>query len=426
MTFLRTTPLLFGLLLLSTMTQATNQAKLAAWINNVVTQHPSLYAAKAASSSSKALLHAANQPLFNPEIELEFERTDVDTKTFGISQTIDWGDKQSAQSRIAYFKWQQSLSELAIKQQQVSADALLALAQYQSSIEILNVANKRMDSMTQFINIAKQRFNAGDLTEIDLSLAQLTRSEANFQLANAESKLIASTQTLLVLLGSNTDEALNELPLMLSTPNAPKQSVSDVDALLDSLPEMKLALARMNIARASIKLRQREQRPNPTIGMTTGKEGDEHLSNITFSMPLFVRNNFSAEVNAANEQLIVRQREAINTRRLLAAKLKTTTQTLALNRLAWLQWQATGRISLFQQEPLLKRLWQVGELSTADYLVRLKQSLDTQASAIEHKTQLWQSWTQWLIASGEINQWITHNVDVASSHSEKQGNGEQP
>jgi cobalt-zinc-cadmium efflux system outer membrane protein len=72
----------------------------------------------------------------------------------------------------------------------------------------------------------------------------------------------------------------------------------------------------------------------------------------------------------------------------------------------------------------LERLWRAGELSTADYLVQLKQSLDTQAGAIEQKTQLWQSWTQWLIASGEINQWITNNDVVTSKTATQSGNGE--
>ncbi|MBL4743063.1 MAG: hypothetical protein JKX87_00225 [Cycloclasticus sp.] len=72
----------------------------------------------------------------------------------------------------------------------------------------------------------------------------------------------------------------------------------------------------------------------------------------------------------------------------------------------------------------MERLWRAGELSTTDYLVQLKQSLDTQASAIEQKTQLWQSWTQWLIASGEINQWLTNNDNVTGNTATQSGNGE--
>ncbi|MBL4744030.1 MAG: TolC family protein [Cycloclasticus sp.] len=424
MKFFNTITLLLSALLLPFVASATEHANIATWVNQVVTQHPRLQAAIAATEVAKARARAADQPLFNPEIEFEYESTDVDTKTAGISQTIDWGDKRSAQTRIATFRWQHSINDLQFQQQQLSAEVLLALARYQASVVGQQVASKRMDSMATFISIAKLRYGAGDLTEVDLSLAQLASSEANFQLADAQSELIANKQALLVLIGNDVDSELTTLPLFENVPDRPKQPIRDIDTLLDSLPQMKLARAQMDIARAEIKLRQREQRPNPTIGLKTGKEGNESLTNITFSMPLFVRNNFSAEVDAANSQLIQRQREAIDIRRLLAAKLETATQTLAINRRAWSQWESVGSSSLLQQESLLERLWRAGELSTTDYLVQLKQSLDTQASAIEQKTQLWQSWTQWLIASGEINQWLTNNDNVTGNTATQSGNGE--
>ncbi|MBV1951255.1 MAG: TolC family protein [Cycloclasticus sp.] len=424
MKFLNVITLLLSALLISSVAHATEQQELSVWLNNVVKQHPRLQAAQAVVDKVVAQRRAADQPLFNPEIEFEYERTDVDTKTAGFTQTIDWSDKRSAQTRLADISWQQSLIELAFQQQQLSAEVLLALASYQSSVESQRVAAKRKASMAKFVDIAKRRYDAGDLTEVNLSLAQLANSEASFQLVETESKLITNKQALLVLLGDISEMALTELPFMEDVPSSAKQSVTDISSVLDSLPEMKLARARMDIARADIKLRQREQRPDPTIGIKAGKEGDESLTNVTFSMPLFVRNNFSAEVDAANAELIQREREAIDTRRLLAAKLKTATQTLLLNRRVWTQWQAIGSRSLLQQESLLERLWQAGELSTADYLVQLKQSLDTQAGAIEQKTQLWQSWTQWLIASGEINQWITNNDVVTSKTATQSGNGE--
>ncbi len=424
MKFLNVITLLLSALLISSIAHATEQQELSVWLNNVVKQHPRLQAAQAVVDKVVAQRRAADQPLFNPEIEFEYERTDVDTKTAGFTQTIDWSDKRSAQTRLADISWQQSLIELAFQQQQLSAEVLLALASYQSSVESQRVAAKRKASMAKFVDIAKRRYDAGDLTEVNLSLAQLANSEASFQLVETESKLITNKQALLVLLGDISEMALTELPFMEDVPSSAKQSVTDISSVLDSLPEMKLARARMDIARADIKLRQREQRPDPTIGIKAGKEGDESLTNVTFSMPLFVRNNFSAEVDAANAELIQREREAIDTRRLLAAKLKTATQTLLLNRRVWTQWQAIGSRSLLQQEFLLERLWQAGELSTADYLVQLKQSLDTQAGAIEQKTQLWQSWTQWLIASGEINQWITNNDVVTSKTATQSGNGE--
>ena len=45
---------------------------------------------------------------------------------------------------------------------------------------------------------------------------------------------------------------------------------------------------------------------------------------------------------------------------------------------------------------LLDRLWQAGELNTTDYLVQLKQALDTEVSAIEQHGRMWRAWSAWL------------------------------
>jgi cobalt-zinc-cadmium efflux system outer membrane protein len=63
----------------------------------------------------------------------------------------------------------------------------------------------------------------------------------------------------------------------------------------------------------------------------------------------------------------------------------------------------------------LQRLWKTGELSTTDYLVQLKQSLDTQASALQQRSLMWRNYAEWLLASGEIRQWLqTDDPDTTS------------
>jgi cobalt-zinc-cadmium efflux system outer membrane protein len=412
MIFLRVTTLLLGIALLPSMSSANEQTKLENWLNKVVSQHPKFQAAEAAVEGMKASLRAAEQPLFNPKLKLKYVDATNNTRWAGITQAIDWADRRSAREGVAGFKLQHTLSKLKQQQQQLAAEALIGLTNYQTSVKKLQVTQKRMRSMAQFLSLTKQRYYTGDLTEIDLTLSQLANSEAIFQLAKAESELIASEQALYLLLGKKNSRFLDTLPTLEAIPNNPKYPINDREKLLDNLPLMQIARARMNIARAEIKLRQREQRPSPTVGVIAGKEANDRLTGLTFSMPLFVRNSFSAEVDAANAQLIQIQREAINKRRQLAANLTTTAKTLQVNRKTWLRWQMTGSQSLAKQEKLLERLWRAGEMSTTDYLVQLKQALDTQANAIGHKMQLWQSWVQWLVASGEISQWLTMNKPI--------------
>lgn len=425
MIFLNVISLFTCALLLSPTAGANEQQKLENWLSQVVQQHPRLQATQAAADKATAELRAADQPLFNPELELEYEQAGVDTKTAGITQSIDWGDKRFAQTRVADYKLQLSLTELTVAQQKLTAEILLALATYQASIDTLRVIEKRSDSMSQFFRIAKQRYQAGDLAEIELALAQLASSEASFELAGARSELIINKQNLYMVLGNGANAPLTSLPIMSDVPSNSEYPIKDSNQLLDRLPEMRLAITRMNIARAEIKLRQSEQRPNPSIGIKTGKEGSDNLTSLSFSMPLFVRNNLSAEVHAARLLLIQREYEATSTRQRLLAQLTSAEQTLQVNRQAWAQWEATGGQHLLRKEKLLGRLWKAGELSTADYLVQLKQSLDTEESVIRQRAQLWQSWTQWLIASGDIAKWITPQSSLlTNSIPKKLGSGE--
>lgn len=412
MKFLHLVAAVLSALLVFSNAFATEPVSVSTWLNQLVTQHPALLAAEAAVAKADAERRAADQPLFNPELEFEYESAGVDTKTAGLSQTLDWGDKQSAHLRIADVSWQLSNSKLALQRHQVAADALFALTDYHANLNNQNVANKRLNVMGGVLSIAQQRSKAGDLTDIDLALAQLAYSEASFAQAKAQAGLIESEQLLLTLLGDQSGLAF--IPTLQGTPKNAEEPVKNKAELVDALPQMQLARLHMEIAHAKVKLRQREQRPNPNIAIRTGKEGKDSLTSIRFSMPIFVRNNFGAEVDAANEQLIQQERHAIHIRRLLLVKLTSSARTFNVNRQAWVEWQATGKQNLLLHEKLLTRLWQAGELSTAEYLIQLKQVLNTEASAIEHRRQLWQSWTQWLMASGNISSWITINKTTAA------------
>ena len=119
-----------------------------------------------------------------------------------------------------------------------------------------------------------------------------------------------------------------------------------------------------------------------------------------------MRNNFSAEVDAANADAIQIEQNAHNLYRTSRARLISTARRFELGRQAWDDWQQTGQTSLESQTQLLERLWQAGELSTSDYLVQLKQTLDTRTAAAELRGSLWQAWFEWLAASGKTESWL--------------------
>jgi cobalt-zinc-cadmium efflux system outer membrane protein len=54
---------------------------------------------------------------------------------------------------------------------------------------------------------------------------------------------------------------------------------------------------------------------------------------------------------------------------------------------------------------LLERLWREGELSTADYLLQLKQTLDTQLAGADLEARLWRTYADYLAATDRLDDW---------------------
>lgn len=382
--------------------------QLSGWVRTVLADNPEMQAAQAAVKVASGRSGAAGQPLFNPELEFEYESSDIDRTTGGISQAIDWADKRGARAAVADLELEGALAGLRLQRQELATDLLQALADWHTAVAAERVSEKQATLMTSFARIAEQRRKAGDLSRVELDLAHLAAIDAAFGQANANESLIRARQAVNTMTGS---ESSGWPPFSRQLPEIDPQQV-DMDHLLNELPAMRVARARAAAARAAVQLSVREKRPDPTIGVRVGKENSETLTGVTLSVPLFVRNNFTAEVEVANAMLIQAEREAATVRQQARVDLVATAQLYRNAGRAWKNWEASGAPRLSQRTDLLDRLWQAGELSTTDYLVQLKQTLDTETDAIEQRGRMWRAWAGWLAASGLADQWLNISGDT--------------
>lgn len=375
---------------------------LSGWIIDRVSEHPDVAAAQAAVTAAQARQRAAGQPLFNPELEFEYERSTVDTTTGGFSQTIDWSGKRGARAAVAGAGAMAAVAELRSRRQALAADLLRVLAAWQTADSIDRISAKQGELMTRFTRLAEQRRQAGDLNQIELELAHLAASEAAFRQANARANLIRAQQAVTAQSG----QGHTDWPVPHGTPPELDDGQIDVDRLLADLPALQLARAQVAAARAAIEASRRERRPDPTLGIRAGREDTDTLTGITLSVPLPVRNTYSAEVDAASAELVRAEREAAALERQARADLLAAAGIYRNARQAWTGWEAAGAHRLSQRTELLDRLWQAGELGTTDYLVQLKQALETEVSAAEQYGVLWRAWADWLAASGRFAPWL--------------------
>jgi len=393
--------------MVSAETSSVADPALSVWIDKVLSQNPELQAAQAAVDASDGRLRAADQPMFNPELEFEHESSDIDTTTGGISQTIDWAGKRAARTGVAQAGQVAAVAEFRARRQALAAELVRALADWQSAQAIARLSKQQSELMTRFARLAEQRRQAGDLGQVELDLAHLASADAAFQQSNAHGNLVRARQAVIALTGNGQAN----WPALTGTLPELDPERMDVDLLLANLPALQAALARVAAAHASVQVSLREKRPDPTLGIRAGKEDSDTLTGITLTVPLFVRNSFSAEVDVANAELTQAEREAASRHRQARADLVSAAAVYRNAQQAWKTWEASGAPRLSQRTELLDRLWRAGELNTTDYLVQLKQALETEISATEHYGRTWRAWADWLAASGRIAQWLNLEGD---------------
>jgi len=160
---------------------------------------------------------------------------------------------------------------------------------------------------------------------------------------------------------------------------------------------------------------------NTTIGIRGGRETSDSepgktLVGVQLSIPLFVRNTFRAEQRAASATADATRLESDALSQQAFARMKASASQYRASFAAWQRWRGLSGNALDNGVELLDRVWKVREISTAEYLVQIKQLLDGRAAGEELKYQTWRAWTEWLEASGQWREAL--NIPTSPTDSE--------
>ncbi len=377
------------------------------FVQSVVEANPRVQAAQAALSASGALRDAALRPLYNPELSFDAENAESDTRSLGLSQTFDWGGKRKARGAVAESDRLVVHAQYLALRWAITVELLEGLAQHQTGVERDALAAARRDLMNDFAALAQRRFDAGDLNRVEFDLARLVSTDARIQKATAAAALAQARQAVRNLTPRGPTSQWPSLPSVM--PTLPSSATSPQSLVL-ALPEVLVVRRQLESADAMVELRRRERRPDPTVSLVGGEENGERLVGLTVSMPLYIRNRFNHEVSAAIADRSQAQQLADDVMQRAHARLISATERYELSRGAWQDWQQTGQISLTRQTQQLQKLWEAGELSTTDYLVQIRQTLDVQESALDLREALWRALFEWLWASGQVDAWFGQGV----------------
>lgn len=398
--------LLFVVNLIFFISPAYSASTLETFVNQILDNNPAIQAAKSNVLAAKARENASSQPLYNPELSVQKQNAIENTELVQIDQTFDWANKREARRNVGTANVWVAQAEFDNLRQQLAASILTALAKYQAEQRAVRLAKERSSLFQQFVSISTKRHANGDIARVDLDLAQLALSEALAQQADAEVNMNQALQSLRAITGFNQmnwPTLSNSLPV-LSTNNI------DTDRFITQLPAFLVLNRKYQSALARIKVAERDRYPDPTIGVQGGRqmEGDEKrgLVGVTIGIPLFVRNPYRAEVDAANFDAMEADGKRADLIRQVRAEIQSSAERYQTLYRAVHQWQQISGKPLNDGMVLTERLWQAGEITTTDYVVQVKQRIDSQIAGVELQGRTWQAWAEWLRASGQVDEWL--------------------
>ncbi len=375
------------------------------WLVNQIKQHPEVVAAREQMNSNLSLADAQDRPLYNPELDSEYEREgSANNYRIGMSQTIDWRGKREVRQQQANFLRAAAKQNYALALQEKIAESLQALIQWQAASKQSELALQQESQMDTLISLVTDRQNAGDLGQVDAELTLLSFSQRLNDTAQAQAQLRQVEARLGELLpdwpGQWTQipaKFWNSGEVYTNTPEQWSESHAAVIA----------ARAEWEVMQQAAELASRETKADPTFGINAGKTDRDNVVGLTFSIPLNIRNNFSAEARAANQAALSAEAQYLAVKRRQQFAIKASQAALQEYQQRFDRWQGLMQGRGERSGSLLEAQWQSGDLSTTEYLLALQQRSEGLVAGIELATQFKLARIDWLLQIGQLNAALT-------------------
>ena len=339
-------------------------------------QNLDLMAARQRRAFALGGLHAARE-LPNPSVDYEVTR-DAPHHILLFTQPLEIGGQRSHRTDVA--RQEQSLTDIEITgvERQVRRavrEAYFGVAGMRAETErrarVLELARRLHE-------IAQQRFQAGDIAQLEVNQAQLEVARGEVELRVARQQETVSQQRLSVLLNEPPDtiwKPLTPLQEMGATPPEAElvaracQSNSELAHLTQEL--------RVEQSRAGLLRAERVPDLNVTAGGVFDAPGEFRAGahgGLTMNLPIFSRNQGELEQSSAQQRYLEMQYAAV--RRTVAGEVEA----------AYSEWEARkSEVELYREtlRPAAQRVEQQAEESYRAGKVNLLTVLDAQRSVQE-------------------------------------------
>lgn len=374
-----------------------NQVSLNQWLPELlkqINQLPEVQAQMARQQQAELAIAAADRAVYNPELGLNYQNSETDTYTVGLSQTLDWGDKRGVATRLAQLEAQILLADIRLERSKMLAERLLALAEQAQGQKALTFAEQQLRFTQAQLNIAEQRFAAGDLSDVELQLLKLELASNTADYALAEQAALVADGKVIELLGVDKlkfREFISEIGQFVSM-ISPKAE----------LPALTSAHQQVLLAKANALKVKADSAADPTINLGLEREGTDNKLGIGVAIPLQVRNNYSELQSVADKGIAIAEQNYLARERVLTAKQAQFNNALPRLLARYQDWRERVEASGSKAAKSLSEQWRSGDVSTSEYLQSRRQLAASYLVGLNLETAIYQSWLTWMGDSGQL------------------------
>lgn len=392
-------------------------SELSQFVNNALIQNPAIRAANASLRSARTRESVVAESVENPTLVFDSEQTGTSIAggesqpkelnfTVGVEKEFDVFGKRMDRVSIAKAEYHAAEAEFEVLKNAVVTELLLAMASYQSFEEKITLLQQHEKLMQEFATLSGERQLVGDISGVEVKLANLALLESKMRRASAETEKSLAKQVIQSIVRKQNPSTWPPLSTDFS-------QLQNFDSkLIETLPAMRVAKSNAAAASAIKKVDNKKRLPSPTVSLKIGREDDTGLVSIGFSLPLAVQNRFSHTIKMAeaNEDALLQVVE--NVRLNARVQIDGSAERYRIARETWKEWQLHGLTSLDEREQVTRQAWQLGDLDAMTYLIHAEASIDARLNALEVRLATWEAWFEWLSASDRLIDWL--NGDLGS------------
>ena len=250
----------------------------------------------------------------NPELSVSSLglKNNQQEQSIAINQRIDLFGVRSAKAQLAQVRLDSESIQQSRYQSQLRFSVMVAYRQVALAEQRLKLAHLELQLSQQSMLVAKRRFEAGRIAEVELTRMHISQLQADSDVQNAQNALTIARQDLSRFWGNPT-------PVFTQTASDsawPALNHAELTQRLENNPNLKLANQAIIESDAQLKLTQSLTYAMPTVSvgmrrMTDPNQPTYTQATIGLSMPipLFSRNQGALLAAQSGQQLAQQQRQ---------------------------------------------------------------------------------------------------------------------